>query len=206
MAKAAIGRPRNEKSREAILAATRDLLNEKGGAGLSIEAIARRAEVGKPTIYRWWPSLADIVLEALLQQADATIAVPPFESLRGSLRPFLRRSMKAIADGGGAHLRFLMAQAQMDDGFRARFRDNFTARRRAVLKSIFQQAVERGQIGAGQDLEMLVDLVFGAMWYRLLIGHAPMDERFADDLTEVIVGLVATSPAEQGAAQTAERP
>ncbi|MBE0530434.1 MAG: TetR/AcrR family transcriptional regulator [Rhodospirillales bacterium] len=190
MATAKIGRPRSEKSREAIIGAAQALLNEKGGAGLTIEAIARRAGVGKPTIYRWWPTLADLVLEALLRQADETIAVPPRGSLRETLRPFLRQSMKAIADGGGAHLRFLMARAQMDEGFRQRFRDTFAARRRAVLKSVLLRAAERGEIGPGQNLDMLLDLVFGAMWYRLLIGHAAIDEPFADALTETIVGLV----------------
>jgi AcrR family transcriptional regulator len=190
MATAKIGRPRSEKSRDAILGAAHALLHEQGGAGLTIEAVARRAGVGKPTLYRWWPTLADLVLEALLRQADETIAVPPSGSLRETLRPFLRQSMKAIADGAGAHLRFLMARAQMDEGFRQRFRDAFTARRRAVLKSIFLRAAERGQIGPGHNLDMLLDLVFGAMWYRLLIGHAPIDEPFADELTEVIVRLV----------------
>lgn len=195
MAKAKIGRPRSEKSREAIINATHDLLNEKGGAGLTIEAIARRAEVGKPTIYRWWPTLADIVLEALLRQADTDIPVPLFKSLRKTLRQFLRQSMKVIVDGAGVHLRFLMAQAQKDERFRQRFRDNFTAKRRAVLNSIFLRAVEHGQINSGHNLEMLVDIVFGAMWYRLLTGHASMDESFADELTEAVIRLVKASPA-----------
>ena len=200
MATVKIGRPRSEKSREAIINATHALLNEKGGTGLTIEAIARRAEVGKPTIYRWWPTLADIVLEVLLRLADATIVVPSFGTLRETLRPFLRQSMKAIVDGGGTHLRFLMARAQMDEEFRERFRDNFTAKRRAVLRSIFLQAVERGQIGSERNLEMLLDIVFGAMWYRLLISHASMDESFADELTEVIIGLVQAGSEKQGLA------
>lgn len=190
MAKAKIGRPRSEKSQIAILNAAQELLDETAGVGLSIEAIARRAQVGKPTIYRWWPSLADIVLEVLLRQAGTKITVPFLGSLRETLRQFLRQSMKAIAEGAGTHLRFLMAHAQRDEGFRGRFRDNFVAKRRAALDSIFLQAVERGQIGSGHNLEMLVDIVFGAMWYRLLTGHASMDESFADDLTEVAVSLV----------------
>lgn len=190
MTKAKVGRPRSEKSQEAILNAAHILLNEKGGAGLSIEAIARRAGVGKPTIYRWWPSLADIVLEVVLHQADTSIAVPVSESLQDSLRQFLRQSIKAIVAGGGVHLRFLMAQAQQNDDFRERFRENFVAKRRAVLLSIFLSAVERGQISPAQNLEMLVDIVFGAMWYRLLAGHAPLDEAFADELTELVDRVV----------------
>jgi len=194
MTKPKIGRPRSAKAREAILHATHELLNERGGARLTIEAIARRAGVGKPTIYRWWPTLADVVLEALLLQADADIPVPPFESLRETLRQFLRQSMAVIVGGAGVHLRFLMAQAQKDEDFRERFRDNFTAKRRAVLSSIFRQAVDCGQIGPDHSLEMLQDIVFGAMWYRLLIGHALLDETFADELTEVVVGLVQARP------------
>ena len=185
-----VGRPRSKKSREAILASTHELLNEKGGAGLTIEAVARRAGVGKPTIYRWWPSLADIVLEVLLRQADVEIAAPTFKTLGEALGQFLRRSMQSITDGAGAHLCFLMAHAQENEDFRSRFRDNFTAERRKVLRSLFQKAVERGQIDVEQNLELLVDIVFGAMWYRLLLGHLPLNESFADELTETVLRLV----------------
>ncbi|WP_160715394.1 TetR/AcrR family transcriptional regulator [Halodesulfovibrio sp. MK-HDV] len=195
MMKAKIGRPRSEKSQEAVIKATHELLHEQGGAGLTIEAIARRANVGKPTIYRWWPTLADIVLEAVLLQAATKIMVIHFESLQKTLSQFLKQSMKTITDGDGAHLRFLMAHAQKDEDFRKRFRDNFTAQRRTVLRSIFLQAMERGRISPEQNLEMLIDIVFGTMWYRLLIGHAPMDESFADELTEVVIKLVQVSPA-----------
>jgi AcrR family transcriptional regulator len=196
--KAKVGRPRSEKSCEAVIRATHDLLRETGGVGLSIEAIARRAEVGKPTIYRWWPSLADVVLEVLLRQADAGITVPAGKSLRETLRRFLRLSMKALAEGAGTHLRFLMAQAQTDEEFRRRFRENFTARRREALASVFQQSAERGRLGAEHDLEMLVDMIFGAMWYRLLTGHAPLDKRFADELTEASLALFQATACGQG--------
>lgn len=194
MAKPKIGRPRSEKSREAILSAALELLREGGGAGLTVEAIARRAEAGKPTIYRWWPSLADIVFEALLRQADTEIPVPSSGPLRESLRGFLRQSMQAIENGAGVHLRFLMAQAQQDEAFRERFRKNFTSQRRGVLRGILTQAEERGQIRAGQDLDLAVDMVFGAMWYRLLTGHAPMDQAFADRLTEAALALLKARP------------
>ena len=195
MKQARIGRPRSEKSREAVITAAGDLLDETGGGGLTIEAIAKRAKVGKPTIYRWWPSLADVVLDVLLRQADADITVPAGESLRDTLRLFLRQSVEALAAGSGVHLRFLMAHAQLDEDFRGRLRENFTAKRRAVLKSIFLRARERGNIGPEPDPDLLVDIVFGTMWYRLLIGHAELDESFADELTEAVIGLVRPGPA-----------
>jgi len=194
MAKAKIGRPRSEKSQEAILNATHELLNENGGPGLTIEAIAKRAQVGKPTIYRWWPTLADIVLETVLRQANIAIIVPPFESLEKTLGQFMKQSMKTIIDGSGVHLRFLMAHAQQHEEFRARFRDNFVAKRREVLRSLFIHAVKHQQISAEYHLELLIDVVFGSMWYRLLVGHASMDEAFAEELTDLVIRLVRTSP------------
>lgn len=190
MVKAKVGRPRSEKSQEAIIAATHELLSEKGGAGLTIEAIARRAGVGKPTIYRWWPTLADIVLEAVLRQADLSISVPYVESLHDALRQFLRQSMQAIEYWGGNHLRFLMAHAQKDEEFRERFRSNFVAKRRETLRSIFIRAADDGQISSKQNFELVLDITFGAMWYRLLVGHGTIDESFADELAEVAVNMV----------------
>ncbi|WP_022660234.1 TetR/AcrR family transcriptional regulator [Paucidesulfovibrio longus] len=199
MTKAKIGRPRSERTREAILRAAHELLIENRGVCLTMEAVARRAGVGRPTLYRWWPTLADIVLEAVLRLADEEIAVSARESLRETLREFLRGSVRAILDGGGAHLRFLMARAQEDGGFRERFREGFAAKRRAVLNSIFTQAAEQGRIGLVHDPDMLADVVFGAMWYRLLVGHASLDEAFADELADVAMALVRAGAGEREA-------
>jgi AcrR family transcriptional regulator len=199
MSKAKIGRPRSESTREAILRAAHELLIENRGDCLTMEALARRAGVGRPTLYRWWPTLADIVLEAVLRLADEEIAVPARAELRETLREFLLRSVRAIHSGGGAHLRFLMARAQADEGFRERFRERFVAKRRAVLNWIFTQAAEQGRIGPVHDPDMLTDVVFGVMWYRLLVGHAPLDEPFADELADVAMALVQAGEQGRGA-------
>lgn len=188
---ARIGRPRSEQAQTAILQAARELLQEKGGAALTIEAIAQHAGVGKPTIYRWWPSLADLVLEALLEQANAEIPVPALGSLSKDLKAFLHHSIQSITAGAGVHLRYLMAQAQQSEAFRERFREGFVSRRRAVLSSLFEQAAKRGEIKSGPDVPLLVDMVFGAMWYRLLVSHAPLDDAFADGLAGLVAGTIA---------------
>jgi len=187
--KAKGGRLRCDRAREAVLQAAHRLLRQESGAGLTMAALAREAAVGKPTIYRWWPSLADVVLEALLEQADADIPVPPYSTLEVTLGEFMRRSMRAAAQGAGPHLRFLMAQAQEDDGFQERFREQFVNRRRAALKGIFEDGVKAGDIRPDCNLDTVVDLVFGAMWYRLLVVHAPLDEALADELTSLVAAL-----------------
>lgn len=183
MGKSKVGRPRSERAREAILTATGDLLDETGGSRLNVEAIARRAGVGKPTIYRWWSSPADIALEVVLGRADAEIRIPLDIPPGEALREFLRRSMTALDGRNGAHLRCLMAHAQTDPAFRERFRTRFTERRRAALKSVLARLREDDLIDPARDLDLASDIVFGVMWYRLLVGHAPLDEALADDLT-----------------------
>lgn len=189
MTQTKIGRPRSEASQEAILNATNELLNEKGAAGLTVEAIARQAKVGKTTIYRWWPTLADIVLELLLNHAAATIKAPELEGLEDNLRHFLRQSMKAINDWGGVHLRFLMAHAQKDEEFRSRFRENFIKQRRKALGEVIASSTRKPV--SEKKLNFLLDIIFGAMWYRLLIGHALMDDDFADELARTGAVLAA---------------
>lgn len=190
MGKTKTGRPRSETARTAILDAALALLNEEGAAALTVEGVARRAGVGKPTIYRWWPSLADVVLEGLLRRAETAVPVPPFTTLGQTLRRFMRLSMDALADDASVPLRYLMAHAQQDRVFRARFRENFVAERRTALRSIFLQASTTGELPAGQDPDLLVDILFGALWYRLLTDHAPLDRTFADALTDLVLTAV----------------
>lgn len=181
------GRPRSREAQEAILEAAYALLLESDGRSVTIEAIAKRAGVGKPTIYRWWPTLADIVLEALHSKAEVEIEGVPHEAGPETVHGFLRKSIKAIQAGSGVHLRFLMAQAQQDEAFCQRFREQFVSKRRAVLRSVLKN--EAGK-GAGWGLDLAVDMVFGAMWYRLLTGHAALDEAFVDELAEAAVNLL----------------
>jgi AcrR family transcriptional regulator len=189
MARTKTGRPRCEKARKAVLGAADELLRENGPGGLTVESVAARAKVGKPTIYRWWPALADIVLETMLRRAKAEVPVPDHATLKDGLRQFLRLSVDSLSGDVADHLRFLMAQAQRDEDFRARFREKFVAERRGALRSIFLLAARRGQARPGLDPDIPVDLVFGAMWYRLLTGHAPLDRAFADQLADAALAV-----------------
>jgi len=184
-----VGRPRSDEARQAILTAALAEMGERGYAGVTVEGIAARAGVGKQTIYRWWPSKADVVLEAAGVEAEARIGVPDRGSLGADLRGFLaatfrQRDQQQVVVG-------LMAQALLDDAFAEKFRERFLFRRRAALRSLFERARERGELGPGEDLELLLDVVFGVLWYRMLIGHAPLTRRAADQLTDLVLRTVA---------------
>ncbi|GAA2161323.1 TetR/AcrR family transcriptional regulator [Actinomadura napierensis] len=183
-----MGRPRSETARRAILGAAMSGLQEHGYAALTMQGIAAAAGVGKQTIYRWWPSKADVVLDGLVEFADERIAVPDTGSLPGDLAEFLvatfrQRGQRPVLIG-------LMAEALLDPVFARAFRDRFLFARRAALRQILDRAAGRGEIAAGIDPDLLIDVVYGVLWYRLMLDHAPLDEAAGRQLTDLLVRTV----------------
>jgi AcrR family transcriptional regulator len=182
------GRPRSETARQAILTAAIAELKERGYAALTIEGIAARAGVGKQTIYRWWSSKADLVLDAMLDLTATRITVPDEGSLPADLIGFLGETFRQR--GQRPVLVGLMAQALLDPVFAVAFRDRFLFGRRAVLRQILDRAAERGEIAPDIDQELVIDVVYGVLWYRLLLDHAPLDEEAGRRLAELVVRAV----------------
>ncbi|WP_410569482.1 TetR/AcrR family transcriptional regulator [Amycolatopsis sp. cmx-4-61] len=181
------GRKRSEQSRLAILAATLDLVGEAGYGALTIEGIAARSGVGKQTIYRWWPSKADVLLDALATKADLQIPVPDTGSFRADLADFLAGTFELGGKSPVADtLRALMAQAQIDPEFGNRFREEFLFRRREALGALVDRARERGELPAGVLPGTVIDVVFGTLWYRLLATREPVDRGLADELVTLL--------------------
>ena len=186
------GRPRSETSRQAILMAALELAAETGYAGLTIEGIAARAGVGKQTIYRWWPSKADVLLEALPAIADVQVPV----SYRADLRAFLQASYE-LADRYPQIpdlLRALMAEAQLNHEFGSRFRSRFLDRRREALAVITTRARERGDLPDRPAPGTVSDIVFGIIWYRVLATHQSLDADLVDDLISILTPGAACHP------------
>ncbi|MQY30492.1 TetR/AcrR family transcriptional regulator [Nocardia aurantia] len=186
------GRKRSEDSRMAILAAAFELTAERGYAGLTVEGIAARSGAGKQTVYRWWPSKADVLLDALATKADLYVPIPDEGGYAADLRKFL---IDSFALGGNetvvAALRALMAHAQVDNEFGARWRAGFLQRRRDALLTIVERAVARGEAPAGLSPDTVADMVFGTIWYRLLATDRPVSAGLADELVVAVTGVAA---------------
>jgi AcrR family transcriptional regulator len=184
-----MARPRSEKARQAVLGATKELLDEQGFGALTMEGIARRAGVGKQTVYRWWPSTAEVVLEMGNELAAAVVADPDHGSLEADLRAFVRRSVAGLRGRNARIASGVMAEAQLDETFGERLRTGFLARRREALRRVLERGRDRAEVDPDVDLDLLVDLMFGALWYRVLAQHAPLSRRFADQLTDALLAL-----------------
>jgi AcrR family transcriptional regulator len=163
------------------------LATETGFAGLTIEGIATRAGTGKQTIYRWWPTKADILLEAGAAKADLYVPVTDHGSYQADLRAFLEASYAIAGIPQFADLlRALMAEAQLDREFGERFRVSFLERRRDAVAVITGRARERGDLPGHPDPATVADIVFGTIWYRILASRRPLDAALVDDLTRLL--------------------
>lgn len=191
---AARGRKRSEETRRAILTAAYELTVEVGYAELTIEGIAARAGSGKQTVYRWWPTKADVLLEALALKADLNVSVADHGSFDADLQAFLGDSAALLAIPGVAPvLRSLMAEAQHEADFRCRFQQGFIAKRRAALEGVVERAGRRGDAPAHLTPGLVADLVFGLIWYRIMATERLIG---TDDVTAIRL-LLTPDPSEE---------
>jgi len=187
------GRPRSEKAHQAILTAVTELLLDQGLHAMSMDEVARRAGVSKATIYRWWPSKERLALDAL---ATEWASAPPAGlsdtgSLRGDLLtrllPWLRqlnRKPYARVVAG------LVAEAQTNREFAELYRSHFVQARRDATRELLLRARDRGEIAVDTDLDVTLDLLYGPIYHRLLHGHAPLTEQFAQQVIDYVITAI----------------
>jgi AcrR family transcriptional regulator len=164
-----------------------ELVTEVGYARLTIEGIAARAGVGKQTIYRWWPTKGDILLEAGAVKAELHVPITDHGSYQADLRAFLTASYTlANHPQLGDLLRAIIAEAQINPEFAARFRSDFLERRRDALAVITDRARKRGDLPERPDPTTIADIVFGTIWYRVTATRQPLDNHLIEDLTATL--------------------
>ncbi|MBR8836463.1 MAG: TetR/AcrR family transcriptional regulator [Stigonema ocellatum SAG 48.90 = DSM 106950] len=186
--KAPATRRRNQRSHQAILNAAAELLEEKGYGGVCIEAIANRAGVGKQTIYRWWSSKAEVMMEAYSAQAARNFPTPDTGSVKQDLCEILQQMFTVLTTTtAGAAFTGLIAEAQMDPNLAEAFREQFIANRRKATRTILEQGMARGELRPDLNLELVIDGIYGPIWYRLLLKHAPLDDVFAEELVNLLI-------------------
>lgn len=181
------GRPRSEPARLAVLAAALEIAARDGPQKLSMDAIARRAGVSKDTLYRWWPSKTEVILEALSERGQETIPLPDTGSLAGDLGGFLRATVASADLATQALLRAIAAEAASHPDMAMIIRDRFLVGRRNALTRILQRAVSRGELRQ-EEVELTVDLVYGSLWYRLIFGVGSVDSDWATNVTNLVAG------------------
>ncbi|HEY7105364.1 MAG TPA: TetR/AcrR family transcriptional regulator [Acidimicrobiia bacterium] len=179
------GRPRRAEVDEAILAAAVDLFAEGGLDGLTVEGVAARANVGKATIYRRYPCKVDLVIAASkLFTVDGDGVLPDTGTTRGDLRVLVDWviAMLTTTPLGRALPMMVSDRARVPE--LADAHREMMAEKRARHRAALQRGVDRGDLRADADLELMIDSYVGPIFYRFLITDAPLDDAFADELVE----------------------
>jgi len=197
------GRPRSERAHQAILDAANEILEERGFVDLTIDEVAQRAGVSKTTIYRRWPTKGTLVFEAFAADFLARVPGPDTGSLRGdllaSLRAWIRVNKGTVK---GRTLVGLIAEVQRDPELAEIWREGVIGPVRAQHRTIVERAIERGEVLPGVDPDVVLDLIYGAAYHRLLQSHLPLSDRFAQDVVDTVVAGVRTSDPTQSGGRT----
>ncbi len=182
------GRPRSARAHQAILSSTLKFLESKenGFADLTIESVAAEAGVGKATVYRWWPTKAALVADAFASSVTQKLHFPDTGSVRKDISLQMRQLVKILRSRRGHLVSVILGAGQSDNTLIRAFRDRFLKPRRAEAYATLRRGIERGELDASLNQDLLLDALYGPLYMRFLIGHNTLNPAFVDDLCDLV--------------------
>src|SRR5579872_5705517 len=183
------GRPPQQTaaSHAAIMDAVCALLQEKSVRDLTMEEVAQRAKVGKPTLYKWWPTKAALVLAMLCERMAVNLEKPTELTAEESLRFRVRRLIDAFNGPFGNVVAGLIAEGQSEPAIREAFFNRWVSPRRNATIADLQRGKDAGELRPDTEPELVNDAIFGAIYYRFLLRSGPLTRRFGEELVEQVL-------------------
>lgn len=189
------GRPRDAGRDRAILRATLRILQEQGYGGLTIDGVAAKAGVGRPTIYRRWPSKPALVVAALVQSSRLAVPAPDTGSLRGDLVDIQRHQVELMNSPISRRVTAgLVADLATDPELAESYVSEYLAPRRATVWQVLQRGVDRGDLRPDADFAFLYDLLMGPLFMRAVVWGQPLTADAAENTVDVILAAFAPEP------------
>lgn len=186
------GRPRSEAARRAILDAAYEILLDVGLGRLTIEAVAARAGVGKPTIYRSWANAQELAMAALMAApAPPDAADAGGQGAIDALRAHLAHVLRVFATPRGRQITLTMAAADEKSEIARAFRNQIILKMRDTGRQLLTEAEERGEVAPIADLDAALDALYGPIFYRILAGHRQLTPDFGDAILSIVLDGVA---------------
>ncbi|RUT29607.1 TetR/AcrR family transcriptional regulator [Paenibacillus zeisoli] len=184
------GRPRNVETQSSILSAAYELLMDIGFGAVTVEKIAERAKVSKATIYKWWPNKAAVVMDGFLSAAAARLPVPDTGTVLQDILEHATNMARFMLRREGTILLEIIGEGQVDSALAEAFRTRYIQPRRQEFRDMLDRAVQRGELEKSLDIALLTDLLYGPIFYRLLVTGDPIDEDYVKQLvTHVFKGM-----------------
>ena len=171
-----------------ILDATRELLVEHGVQGLTVEGVAARSGVAKTTIYRRYRSKHELALAVLLHMVSEVVTVPGLGDTRAELIAFVNGAVTVLGSTlMGRVMQGLVSDLATDPALASAFREQIVAVRLAEVRRLVDRGIERGELRSGIDYEVIHDLLFGPVYYRLLLSGASLDPTLAERIVDALM-------------------
>lgn len=176
------GRPRNVETQMSILSASYDLLLENGFAAVTVEKIAERAGVSKATIYKWWPNKAAVVIDGFLSAASERLPVPDTGKVFDDILIHATNLARFLTSREGKIIKELIGEGQSDSGLAEAFQTRYVRPRRVEAMQLMDRGVQRGELKAYLDIELSIDLIYGPIFYRLLVVGEDLDDHYVKNV------------------------
>lgn len=193
------GRHRSVEAEEAILKAALRLLEKKPLRKVTADEIAQEAGVSKATIYKWWPNKSLVALDAFLARMTEEVPMPDTGSAEQDFKQQLQSVVTFYNSPLGRLFGQFVAEGQSDPRFLVRFQERFLYPRRSAALVMWRRGVERGEIRPDIDPEMVLDLMYGPMIFRLLAGHGSLSGAESAAMVETIfAGIRCPNPGDSG--------
>ena len=185
------GRPRSEKTRLAILDAAADLLLSNGFSEATIEAIAARAGVSKVTIYKWWPSRGAVAIDAYFHRFIQSTIFPDSGNTVVDITTQVLHLIETFRGRAGEVMAELLGQAQLDPALSDVLRERWLQPRRALSTAVLQRGIDRGEIRSDVTVSIVLDEIYGPVYFRLMTRLHPLTDEFATELVQNVLRGVA---------------
>ena len=183
---------RSARTEKAILDATREILAEGGVRQLTVERVAARSGVAKTTIYRRWRGKHELALAVLIDMVANVVATPDFGDTRKELVAFVNAAVRVLGSTSmGRVMQGLVSDLATDPELARAFRERVVAMRVAEVRRVLERGIERGEIRGDVDIELAHELLFGPVYYRLLLSGAPLDRKLATRIVDAVLPLFA---------------
>jgi AcrR family transcriptional regulator len=180
------GRPPSDTARRLALDTAYRIVMSEGVGRLTIERVAAESGVSKPTIYRTWTNAQDLAMAAFMAQPQSDAPMPRASSARAALRAHLRGVIEVFATPRGRQITLTMASADPESELAKAFRNQVILKSREAGRQLLLRAASSREIRPDVDVEAVLDMLYGPLFFRLLTGHQPLTPQLAEHLVETL--------------------
>lgn len=180
------GRPRSDKAHGAILGAAHILLGKHPLFSITMDQIAQQAGVSKATLYRWWPNKIDVLVDAFVAHSPPRKTMASGEGPLETLVHGLADLLELFQSEKGHIIADIIGHGRAHPEAVEAFRNKFLEPRRTIARELVEEAQRTGELRSDLDVEVALDMIFGPLYYRLLVQHLPLQKEMKEQIRNVI--------------------